>query len=175
MTERGVVTAVKGRRATVEFDRKSACDSCHMCAVTRDGMKVKIVIENTLGAERGDIVTVSMGERFVLTAALVVYIIPLVLVGVGIGVGSLFGETLQIVLAVVGLALGLGIAMVLDRCVIGKRKGFVPEMTEIVRVSPVVTGGGAAAAAEVTDNAETEQPPEPGEDHPGEGGDARPE
>ena len=65
--------------------------------------------------------------------------------------------------------------MALDRCVIRKRKGFVPEMTEIVRVSPVVTGGGAAAAAEVTDNAETEQPPEPGEDHPGEGGDARPE
>ena len=48
MTERGVVTKVKGGRATVEFDRKSACDSCHMCAVTKDGMKVKIVIENTL-------------------------------------------------------------------------------------------------------------------------------
>ena len=50
MTERGVVTKVKGNRATVEFDRKSACDSCHMCAVTRDGMKVKIVIDNTRGA-----------------------------------------------------------------------------------------------------------------------------
>ena len=83
MTERGVVTKVKGKKATVQFDRKSACDSCHMCAVTRDGMKVQIVIENTLDANVGDFVSVQMGERFVLTAALIVYIIPLVLVGIG--------------------------------------------------------------------------------------------
>ena len=104
MTERGVVTKVKGGRATVEFDRKSACDSCHMCAVTKDGMKVKIVIENTLNAAVGDVVTVSMGERFVLTAALIVYIIPLVLVGIGVGVGSLLTELAQVLLAV-GVAL----------------------------------------------------------------------
>lgn len=139
MTERGVVTKVKGNRATVEFDRKSACDSCHMCAVTRDGMKVKIVIDNELDAVVGDVVDVAMGERFVLTAALIVYIIPLVLVGVGIGVGSLLGELAQVLFALGGLVVGFGVAILLDRCVIRKKKGFAPRMTAICGVSPVIT------------------------------------
>lgn len=136
MTERGVVTKIKGNRATVEFDRKNACDSCHMCAVTRDGMKVKIVIDNALDACVGDVVDVEMGERFVLTAALIVYIIPLVLVGVGIGVGSLLGELAQVLFAIGGLLVGFGIAIALDRCVIRKKKGFAPRMTAICGLSP---------------------------------------
>ena len=143
MTERGVVTKVKGGRATVEFDRKSACDSCHMCAVTKDGMKVKIVIENSLNAAVGDVVSVSMGGRFVLTAALIVDIIPIVLVGVGVGVGTLLTEAAQAILAVCGLAVGFAIAFVLDRFVIRKKKGFAPRMTEICAPAAVVTGGGA--------------------------------
>ena len=137
MTERGVVTKVKGTKATVQFDRKSACDSCHMCAVTRDGMKVQIVIENSLNAAVGDIVNVQMGERFVLTAALIVYIIPLVLVGIGVGVGSLLSELAQVLLAVGGLVVGFVIAFLLDRFVIRKRKGFSPVMTEICAPSSV--------------------------------------
>lgn len=131
MTERGVVAKVKGKRATVRFDRRSACDSCHMCAVTKDGMKVEVVIENTLGANVGDFVEVEMGERFVLTAAVIVYIIPLVLVAAGIGAGSLLGELAQILLAVGGLVLGFAIAFALDRFVIRKRKGFSPVMKAI--------------------------------------------
>ena len=96
MTERGVVVKVKGKRATVRFDRRSACDSCHMCAVTRDGMKVEVVIENTLGANVGDFVEVEMAQKFVLTAAVIVYLIPLVLVAFGVGVGVIFSEAKSI-------------------------------------------------------------------------------
>lgn len=137
MLERGVVAKVKGNKATVRFDRKSACDSCHMCAVTKDGMKVEVVVENKLNAVVGDFVSVEMGEKFVLTAALIVYIIPLILVGIGIGVGSLFSETVQIILAMSGLVLGFVIAFLLDHFVIRKKKGFVPVMREICP-SPVV-------------------------------------
>lgn len=150
MTERGVVTKVKGGKATVEFDRKSACDSCHMCAVTKDGMKVKIVIDNDLDARVGDVVNVGMGERFVLTAAFIVYIIPLVLVGVGVGIGSLLSELAQALLAVGGLVVGFAIAFLLDRFVIRKRKGFAPRMTEICAPAAVETfsAGDSASDAE---------------------------
>jgi sigma-E factor negative regulatory protein RseC len=131
MVERGVVTKVKGKRATVSFDRRSACDSCHMCAVTKDGMKVEIVVENTLNANVGDFVTVEMGEKFVLTAATIVYVLPLVLVGAGIGIGTLISELAQIIMAVGGLVVGFAIAFLLDRFVIRKRKGFSPQMKEI--------------------------------------------
>ena len=131
MTERGVVVKVKGKRATVRFDRRSACDSCHMCAVTRDGMKVEVVIENTLGANVGDFVEVEMAQRFVLTAAVIVYLIPLALVALGVGIGVLFNELTQILLAVGGLVVGFVIAFLLDRFVIKKKKGFSPQMKSI--------------------------------------------
>ena len=131
MTERGVVVKVKGKRATVRFDRRSACDSCHMCAVTRDGMKVEVVIENTLGANVGDFVEVEMAQKFVLTAAVIVYLIPLVLVALGVGVGVIFSELVQVILAVAGLVIGFVIAFLLDKFVIRKKKGFSPRMTKI--------------------------------------------
>ncbi len=134
MTERGVVVKLKGR-AVVRFDRRGACDKCRMCAVTRDGMKVEALVENILGANVGDFVEVEMGERFVLTAAVIVYIIPLVLVGLGVGIGSLFSQTTQLVLAVGGLIAGFLTAYLLDRFVIRKKKGFAPVMKRSQKTS----------------------------------------
>ncbi len=139
MTERGVVTKIKGNKATVSFDRKSACDECHMCAVTKDTMKVEIVVENTLNANVGDFVSIEMGERFVLTAATIVYIIPLVLVFAGIMIGRVLSDLASILFAVGGLVIGFVIAFVLDRCVIRKKKGFSPQMKEICPQDPVKT------------------------------------
>lgn len=131
MTERGVVSKIKGNKATVRFDRRSACDKCHMCATTKDGMKVEVVVENTLGANVGDFVEVEMGEKYVLTAAAIVYVIPLVLIGAGIGIGTLINELAQALFALGGLIIGFVIAILLDRLVIRKKKGFVPTMKAI--------------------------------------------
>lgn len=131
MTERGVVSKVKGKKATVEFERRSACDQCHMCAVTKDKMTVHVVLENTLDAKVGDFVEVEMGEQFVITAALIVYVIPLILIGIGIGVGTLISELAQILMAVGGLVLGFIIAFILEKAVIRKKSGFRPTMKAI--------------------------------------------
>lgn len=131
MTERGMVAKVKGNKATVRFDRRSACDKCHMCATTKDGMKVEVIVENTLGANVGDYVEVEMGEKYVLTAAAIVYVIPLVLIGAGIGIGTLINELAQALFALGGLIIGFVIAVLLDRLVIRKKKGFVPTMKAI--------------------------------------------
>ena len=128
MTERGVVSKIKGNKATVQFERHSACDKCHMCAVTKDTMKVEVTLDNTLGANVGDFVEVEMGERYVLTAAAIVYVIPLVLIGVGIGVGTLINELAQVLMALGGLIIGFAIAILLDKFVIRKKKGFSPRM-----------------------------------------------
>ena len=110
MTERGVVAKIKGNKATVRFDRRSACDKCHMCATTKDGMKVEVVVENTLGANVGDFVEVEMGEKYVLTAAAIVYVIPLVLIGAGIGIGTLINELAQALLHVLAQLVGHGLS-----------------------------------------------------------------
>lgn len=131
MTEKGIVAKVVGSKATVRFDRRSACDKCHMCAVTKDGMKVEVVVDNKLGASVGDVVEVEMGEKYVLTSAVIVYVIPLVLIGVGIGVGTLLNELAEALFALGGLVVGFVIAFLLDKFVIRKKKGFSPQMKAI--------------------------------------------
>lgn len=127
-----IIKEGKRKTVTVSFDRKSACDQCHMCAVSKNGKTVEVVIENKLGAKLGDTVLVTMGDRYVLTAALVVYVIPLILVTIGIFVGSLVSEALSLILVLVGLIVGFTIAAILDKKVFRKKKGFVPEMTKIL-------------------------------------------
>ncbi|HKL93981.1 MAG TPA: SoxR reducing system RseC family protein [Clostridia bacterium] len=136
MLEIGKITKLKKNSAVVSFDRKSACDSCHMCATTRGGMKVETLVPNALQANVGDYVEVEMGDKFVLTAAVIVYIIPLLLVGAGIGIGVLFSETVQIILAAAGLILGFVIAFLLDK-VVKKKKGFSPQMVRIASESEI--------------------------------------
>lgn len=131
MTEKGIVAKVVGSKATVRFDRRSACDKCHMCAVTKDGMRVEVVVDNKLGASVGDVVEVEMGEKYVLTSAVIVYVIPLVLIGVGIGVGTLLNELAEALFALGGLVVGFVIAFLLDKFVIRKKKGFSPQMKAI--------------------------------------------
>ncbi len=120
----------------MQFERHSACDKCHMCAVTKDTMKVEVTLDNTLGANVGDFVEVEMGERYVLTAAAIVYVIPLVLIGVGIGLGTLINELAQVLMGLGGLIVGFVIAILLDKLVIRKKKGFAPRMKSICPNSP---------------------------------------
>lgn len=162
MIEKGVIVKIKGDKATVQFDRKSACDKCHMCAVTKDSMKVQVVVKNTLNLNVGDYAAVEMGKRFVLTAAFIVYIIPLVLVGIGIGIGSVISEMWQAILALIGLVGGFVISVVLDR-VLRKKKGFVPVMVDIPieneqfrleRLVPSDSDTEQAESGEISDEAE---------------------
>jgi len=131
MTERGVVSKVKGKYATVQFDRRSACDACHMCSVTKDNKKVEVYLENTLGAKVGQFVEVAMGEKYVLSAAVIVYVIPLILCGIGLGVGTIISELASILMAIGGLVLGFVIAFILEKKVIKKKTGFKPVMKAI--------------------------------------------
>ncbi|MDR2635191.1 MAG: SoxR reducing system RseC family protein [Clostridiales bacterium] len=127
MVERGTIVKLKKDKAVVSFDRHSACDKCRMCVVSKGGMKVEILIKNTLDKNVGDTVSVEMGNKYVMTAALIVYVIPLILVAVGLICGKSAGETVQIILACAGLVLGFAIGVVLDSA-LKKIKGFSPVM-----------------------------------------------
>ena len=48
MIESGTVTKIKrGGNVVVSFDRKSACDQCRMCAVSKGGKTVEVILKNT--------------------------------------------------------------------------------------------------------------------------------
>lgn len=132
MNERGKVTKIKRGNATVTFDRKSACDQCRMCAASKSGKTVEVTVPNKLNAAVGDTVEVTMGSKYVLTAVFIVYVIPLILVTISVFAFRPLGDLAQIIATVVSVFLGLFIAVMLDKYVIRKKKGFVPEMTRIV-------------------------------------------
>lgn len=149
MREVGVVHKVRGKFATVRFDRKTACENCNMCLKPREANYVELRVKNNLSAKEGDRVEVAMGDRAVLTAALLVYAVPLIIMGVvlsvtytldiGICLGASFGS---LTAAFIGVAL-------IDKFVIRKKKEYAPVMTQIV--TDVVKDADVAADDETAD------------------------
>lgn len=133
MVETGEVIKTKKDKVIISFERKTECDKCGMCAFGKDDMKVKLTLKNEVGAVKGDIVEVSMGDKFVLASAFIVYLIPIILVGLFLGLAIYFNlaEYIQIILAVLGLVLGFVFSFLIDKK-LKKKKGFSPVITAIV-------------------------------------------
>ena len=133
MQEIGVVEKVNTRAGTakVTFPRRTECEKCGMCMKHKNGMTVSITVKNTLSAAEGDRVAVGMKDGFVLRAAFIVYVIPVILVGITLALGRNLNELLLLGLVVVALLAGLAIAIISDRLIRKKGKGL-PTMESIV-------------------------------------------
>jgi len=94
-------------------------------------MFVEIVCDNTLNANINDKVSVEMGEKSVLTAAIIVYIIPIILVTVSLFAFKPLGEWWQFGSAIFMLLAGFTFSSLIDKK-LRKKKGFCPVMTEII-------------------------------------------
>lgn len=119
MKQKVTVISVSGSRATVAYDRPTACHGdCSRCAGGCGSMAAKerivVTAENRIGAKPGDQVTMEAATGAVFSAILLVYALPLVLF-----FGAYFGaETLGIPGAlpgVLGFFLGLGAAVLASR------------------------------------------------------------
>jgi len=140
---------------TVRFPRKTACENCRMCLKPKDEMFVELKLKNTLGVKEGDRVSVSIGDRAVVSASLIVYLIPLGLLAIALGVTSMAND-LALSLGCGGGALIAGFAIValIDKKLKAKR-GFSPTLTAILTDKPDVAPKLTADKPE-----ETEEPAE---------------
>lgn len=132
-----VITTREDGMAQVMHVRQSACSGdCHNCSGC-GAVEQKLLLEayNAIGAVAGDMVTISTPSKPVLTAAAVLYMMPLVL----FFAGYLLGQQLWSLGGLVGclaFVTGLVLAVVYDRCVVKKRKtvytitGFAGNGTE---------------------------------------------
>lgn len=132
MRETGVVSKVKGRFATVRFDRKTACEHCNMCLKPREANYVELRLPNTLNAAVGDKVTVAMGNRAVLTAATLVYVLPLIPMAIILACTYKLNAYVSLGASAAGLVAGFIAVALIDRFVIRKRKGYMPVMEAIL-------------------------------------------
>ncbi len=76
-----------------------------------------------------------MGKGYVLTAAVIVYLIPLLLAGIALLATFAFKEYIQFIAVAVALVAGFTAAAIIDKRVIAKKKGFRPTMVEIININ----------------------------------------
>ena len=107
--------------ATVIHLRESACSGdCHKCSGCGAAKEaVVFTADNPIGAKRGDLVKVESSTAPVLKAAVVLYVLPLLLFFLGYWLGTLPGS-FGALGGGLGFVLGLGIVVAYDRLVVNK-------------------------------------------------------
>ena len=107
--------------ATVLVIRESACSGdCHKCSGCGAAKEaVLFTAANPIGARRGDLVKVESATGPVLKAAVVLYVIPLVLFFLGYYLGTLPGN-FGALGGGLGFMLGVAIIVIYDRKVVKK-------------------------------------------------------
>lgn len=91
ITERGIVTSLNRDFVTVSLQRSDTCHACSartMCGTSAIGNFLgqkhnSVTIRNSIGAEPGEQVVVSIPETGLLKTALLMYILPLLAMLVG--------------------------------------------------------------------------------------------
>ncbi|MCY6484297.1 SoxR reducing system RseC family protein [Clostridium aestuarii] len=88
MKETGYIVSTNGEYASVVFKRGSACgENCGSCKGGCEVSAVTTQIKNTLGANVGDKVKVTLEQKVFNKMILWVYVFPLVMMVIGIGFG----------------------------------------------------------------------------------------
>ena len=122
MQTKAVVVATHGEFATVETERKSACDGCHkaeeggcsVCSLMGGERKISTKALNAVGAKIGDAVIIESKTTRMLWYGLLVFILPIVIALLAWGVASQFTANIaiQTISAFAGFAFSLfGVAL----------------------------------------------------------------
>ena len=107
--------------ATVIHIRESACSGdCHKCSGC-GAAKEAILLEakNPIGAKPGDLVNIESETGPVLKAAMVMYMLPMVLFFVGYALGAIWNQGALI--GCLAFVASIGLAVVYDRKVVKKQ------------------------------------------------------
>ncbi len=117
MTETGVVVSVKQGAAVVNMPMYGGCKNCGICIVGESGKDVLLLAKNKLGAVEGNTVEIEISAGKAVSAAFIIYMVPVFLTITGFMVGNWItgGDdeaVLPIVLAVVFLIVSfVGVAL----------------------------------------------------------------
>jgi len=133
------IIEVRGGEAKVRLYRPTACSGCHGCG-TGEGRNEVLTVRNPLDAAVGQAVRIELAPRSILQAAVIVYVLPLVLMVSGYLLGLALARALPMPWAsdTVGVAVGLTallFSFVLVRAIDRRAKGtgrFEPVISAVV-------------------------------------------
>ncbi len=138
MIETGIVVSVENEAAVVSMPMSGGCKNCGICIVGEDGHDVLLLAKNGLGAVQGDTVDIEISSGKVVSAAFIIYMVPVFLTILGFVVGNWITggaeeAVLPIVLAVIFLVLSFAGVALYDARV---RKTETHEATVVRILSP---------------------------------------
>ena len=128
------VVSVTEKNAVVCIEKKDECSKCGMCLFPKNVNSVKLKAENKAKASVGDLVIVESSEKAMLISSLLVFLVPLILVGISAFVNYLFikKEISILILSVILIVLWYTILAVIDKK-LSRKSGFKPVITEILK------------------------------------------
>lgn len=134
MKELVTIESVNGKYAEVRVDKKSECAGCGMCAFPKNAQSMKMRAENLAGAKVGDKAIAEREKDGRLLAALLVFGVPLALIGLSAAIGYLWikKEIFVLVLSLIFLLLWYTILAVIDKK-LQKLSGFSWKIVEIYK------------------------------------------
>ncbi len=118
MIESGVVVEVKDGLALVRVASQSGCEKCSaagFCNYMGENTRVVEVV-NTVGAQKGDSVEIGVPSKYTMIAALLIFIVPMVLAIAGVIVGIFLFQTevAQILGGIIGIVAGILLVKLID-------------------------------------------------------------
>jgi sigma-E factor negative regulatory protein RseC len=100
LTKTGVVRAIQGPMALVITSMEPECESCsakEACSTFGGGgANAEVSARNTVGAEVGDIVTISMMGASLVKLSFLVYMLPMLALTVGVVLGYLLSRLIPV-------------------------------------------------------------------------------
>ena len=117
MKEVGLVVAVDKNFATVKVDKKDECSKCGMCLFPKNADSIEIRAENSLGASVGDTVVFEKAENANLLGALLVFLVPLILIGLSAVIAYIFikKEIWVLILSVIFIVMWYTMLAIIDK------------------------------------------------------------
>ncbi|MGI6357418.1 MAG: SoxR reducing system RseC family protein [Bacillota bacterium] len=94
MQEIGLVVRTQGQLADVRLRQQSACAKCGKCELAHESKELTVSAVNQAGASAGQTVRMEMTHRDVVTAGLIVYGLPLLMLFLGVAVGQTLSSQL---------------------------------------------------------------------------------
>lgn len=84
MKEVGEVVRLDKNRAIVKVDKKDECSKCGMCLFPKGASSIELDSYNEVNAKVGDKVIIESKESSKLLGAMLVFLVPLILIGLSI-------------------------------------------------------------------------------------------
>ena len=118
MLENGKVIAVSSDTVTVQVTRREECSKCGMCGMKKNSSNIDFIAkkEEFNELKNGDIVQIEIEKDFKFTGYILVFLVPLILIGLGLAIGYILkSELYSILLSILLVVVWLPILKLIDK------------------------------------------------------------